>query len=89
MGAEATREGIEDEVEDGQWTKAEWRATTLVFLPPINMANYKLGSSFIYVQKPNQAPMSPKKSRPFLEESPPSTFSLTFYDTSISALAIT
>ena len=28
VGAEALREGIEDEAEDGQWTKAEWQGVT-------------------------------------------------------------
>ena len=48
----------------------------------------KLGSSFIYVLTPNQAAMSPTRSHPFLEESPILTFSLTFYDTSISVLEL-
>ena len=28
VGAEAVREGIEEDAEDGQWTKAEWQGVT-------------------------------------------------------------
>jgi hypothetical protein len=28
VGAEAVREGIEDEAEDSQWTKSEWQGVT-------------------------------------------------------------
>jgi hypothetical protein len=48
----------------------------------------KLGSCITYVLTPNQAVMSPTTSHPFLKESPLLTFSLTFYDTSISVLEL-
>ena len=33
IGAEAVREGIEEDAEDSQWTKAEWHGVTPPFLP--------------------------------------------------------
>jgi hypothetical protein len=38
VGAEAVREGIEDDAEDNQWTKAEWQSVSLSS-PPISVAD--------------------------------------------------
>jgi hypothetical protein len=34
VGAEAVREGIEDDAEDNQWTKLEWQGVTLPLPSP-------------------------------------------------------
>ena len=57
-------------------------------LLPLDVADCKLGSSSIYVLQPNQAAMLLTRSHPFPRESPLSMFLLTFYDTSISVLAL-
>ena len=85
-GADAVREGIEEDAEDGQWTKAEWQGVTPPSPSVWLTVTEKLGSSFTYVLTPNQVVMSPTRSRLFLKENPLLTFSQTFYDTSISVL---
>jgi hypothetical protein len=37
VGAEAVRAGIEEEAEDGQWTKSEWRAVTTTCFPSMGL----------------------------------------------------
>jgi hypothetical protein len=51
VGAEAVREGIEDDAEYGQWTKAEWQGVTFFSLPSVWLIE-KLGSNFVYVLTP-------------------------------------
>ena len=86
IGAEALREGIEEDAEDSEWTKAEWQSVA-PFSPSVWLIE-KLGSSFTCVLTPNQVAMPPTRSHLFPEESPLLTFSLTSYNTSISVLEL-
>ena len=63
VGAEAIREGIEEEAEDGKWFKAEWYAFKFVCVE--KLFELLVGSSFISAPKPMTGGTSPGTSLHF------------------------
>ena len=68
VGAEAIREGIEEEAEDGKWFKAEWYAFKLVCVE--KLFELLVGSSFISAPKPTMGGTSPDISLRFHPKKP-------------------